>query len=80
MAPHHNQEDEGQHALDDWKSRMESAVKKLTDVVFGEGDEFGLVHRVGVIWQLWVWVLCSASAAAGVIATLIIQALTEAKP
>lgn len=78
MVRHDNQEDEGNDG--NWRERMENSVRSLSDVVFGKDGEFGLVHRVGVIWQLWVWVLCTASAAGGVIVTLIIQAMTESKP
>jgi hypothetical protein len=49
-------------------------INQLMNATFGNQDdgEIGDHHRVSVIWRIHVWLLCTLSAAAGSIVTLII--------
>jgi hypothetical protein len=52
-------------------------VKRHHESLYGLDDrEFGLVHKVNVVWRAYVWLLCTASAAAGMVALWVIQQLT----
>ena len=40
-------------------------LTKLEDTIFGTDERMGTLTKVTIMWRIWVWGLCTASAAAG---------------
>jgi hypothetical protein len=61
--------------------RQEPGLKRrqtATDKeIHGSKGELGIKNRVDILWRIHVWLLCTLSGGAGVIATLIIQRLAK---
>lgn len=49
-------------------------VRRHGESLYGSNDkEFGLVHKVNVIWRAYIWLLCMASAGVGGLATWLLE-------
>ena len=53
--------------------QMAGQVAQHEKALYGEDGEFGLVHQMRVMWRAHIWVLCTASAAAGSVGTAAIM-------
>lgn len=54
-------------------AELKSIVKGHHTLLHGRDAELGLAHMVRVMWRGHVWLLCTLSAAIGVIGTLTIE-------
>ena len=64
-----------EQSIRDLASRIEVGMAKLEDIAItvhkhnewleGTKDDFGIQHKVRVMWSLHMWILCTASAAIG---------------
>ncbi len=76
MTPEtHNDHREIEHDIQALKVMMEgsgsdapgliSRVALVEKVMFGRGQEEGIVVKVNILWRMHVWVLCTLSGLAG---------------
>ena len=53
-------------ADDDGHAGLVGKVRRHGQTLYGANDrEFGMVHKINVLWRSWIWLLCTASAGVG---------------
>lgn len=45
--------------------------------LYGNDQEFGVIHKVNVVWKTYIWLLCTGSAAAGMFAMWMIERIAR---
>ena len=56
---------------------MRESIDEIRDTLMGTDGRLGIVGKVAVMWNSYVWILCTASAFAGFFAKWLIDRLTN---
>ena len=63
--------------MDENQKRLEDKLDKILEILHGdETGDMGMIQRVSIIWRVFiVWPLCTGSAVAGAVVTILVQKL-----